>query len=219
MFELPNGTPVTEPINLEEGTLQSFAHGVISTFIGRRKKPVGHRLVRAGRIVGYLAESEEKNVLLGGAEAKTALEAAETGQKVRHLASSYTMAGLGGLADVVPEAFVHQVDRQGLKSGTNEIERLLARDLSTVIRTITEDTTVRGAMAIDSGMLIDHAGDLPGLGDEERLASELHELMSSMKGEKMHEGWGMKGQSHWTLHTDNGALPVSYTHLTLPTNC
>ncbi|DAC69093.1 MAG TPA: hypothetical protein D7I13_02685 [Candidatus Poseidoniales archaeon] len=206
MFELPNGTPVTEPINLDEGTLQSFAHGVISTFIGRRKTPVGHRLVRAGRIVGYLAESEEKNVLLGGAEAKTALEAAETGQKVRHLASSYTMAGLGGLADVVPEAFVHQVDRQGLKSGTNEIERLLARDLSTVIRTITEDTTVRGAMAIDSGMLIDHAGDLPGLGDEERLASELHELMSSMKGEKMHEGWGMKGQSHWTLHTDNGAL-------------
>ena len=33
-------------------------------------------------------------------------------------------------------------------------------------------------MAIDSGMLIDHVGDLPGLGEEERLASELHEMMS-----------------------------------------
>ena len=206
MFELPFGKPVNETIALEDGVLQPFAHGIISTYAGRRKTPVGHRLVRAGRVVGYLAESDKKNVLLGGIEAKAALEGFEAEQKVRHLAWSYTIAGLGALAELVPEAFVHQADRQGLKSSTNSVERLLARDLSTVIRTLAEDTTVRGAMAIDSGMLIDHVGDLPGLGEEERLASELHELMNSMGGQALHTGWGMSGQSHWTLHTESGAL-------------
>ena len=61
-------------------------------------------------------------------------------------------------------------------------------------------------MAIDSGMLIDHVGDLPGLGEEERLASELHELITNMGGSNLHDGWGMTGQSHWTLHTESGAL-------------
>ena len=131
---------MNETIALEEGILQPFAHGIISTYAGRRKTPVGHRLIRAGRIVGYLAESDKKNVLLGGIEGKTALEGFEAEQKVRHLAWSYTIGGLGALAELVPEAFVHQADRQGLKSSTNAVERLLARDLSTVIRTLAEHT-------------------------------------------------------------------------------
>ena len=206
MFELPAGRPVNQTISLEEGVLQPFAHGAISTYLGRRKTPVGHRLVRGGRVVGYLADAEEKNTLLGGVEAKQRLEQLETEQKSRLLGSSYTIAELGSLAELVPEAFVHQADRQGLKSSSNAVERLLSRDLSTVIRTLEANATVRGAMAIDSGMLIDHVGDLPGLGEEERLASELHEMMTSMGGEKLHSQWGMKGQSHWTLHTENGAL-------------
>ena len=206
MFELPAGRPVNQTISLEEGVLQPFAHGAISTYLGRRKTPVGHRLVRGGRVVGYLADAEEKNTLLGGVEAKQRLEQLETEQKSRLLGSSYTIAELGSLAELVPEAFVHQADRQGLKSSSNAVERLLSRDLSTVIRTLEANATVRGAMAIDSGMLIDHVGDLPGLGEEERLASELHEMMASMGGEKLHSQWGMKGQSHWTLHTENGAL-------------
>ncbi len=206
MFELPAGRPVNQTISLEEGVLQPFAHGAISTYLGRRKTPVGHRLVRGGRVVGYLVDAEEKNTLLGGVEAKQRLEQLETEQKSRLLGSSYTIAELGSLAELVPEAFVHQADRQGLKSSSNAVERLLSRDLSTVIRTLEANATVRGAMAIDSGMLIDHVGDLPGLGEEERLASELHEMMASMGGQKLHSQWGMKGQSHWTLHTENGAL-------------
>ena len=102
MFELPSGKPVNEAIVLEEGVLQPFAHGIVSTYAGRRKTPAGHRLIRAGRIVGYLAESDKKNVLLGGIEAKTALESFEAEQKVRHLAWSYTIGGLGALAELVP---------------------------------------------------------------------------------------------------------------------
>ena len=206
MFEFPAGTPINETITLEEGRLQPFAHGAISTYLGRRKTPVGHRLVRGGRVVGYLADADEKNTLLGGIEAKHQLEHLEAEQKFRHLATSYSIAELGSLAELVPEAFVHQADRQGLKSSTNAVERLLSRDLSTVIRTLETNTTVRGAMAIDSGMLIDHVGDLPGLGEEERLAGELHEMMAALGGQEVHSQWGMKGQSHWTLHTETGAL-------------
>ncbi len=206
MFELPQGKPVNEPVTLVEGELQAFAHGAISTYIGRRKTPVGHRLVRGGRIVGWVAEGKGANEILGGSEAKTALEALEGEQKARHLATSYTLNGLGSLAEVLPEAFVHQADRQGLKAAPNTVERLLARDLSTVIRELSAHPTVRGAMAVDAGMLIDHAGDLPGLGQEEALASEIHELLSKMRPETLSEELGMQGQGHWTLHSGDGAL-------------
>ena len=86
MFELPIGKPVNETISFEEGVLQPFAHGVISTYAGRRKTPQGHRLVRAGRVVGYLCDANEKGVMLGGQEAKAALEAFEAEQKIRYVA-------------------------------------------------------------------------------------------------------------------------------------
>ena len=54
MFELPIGKPVNEAISFEEGVLQPFAHGVISTYAGRRKTPQGHRLVRAGRVLSLI---------------------------------------------------------------------------------------------------------------------------------------------------------------------
>ena len=204
MFELPVGTPVNESIEIIEGHLQPFAHGAISTYVGRRKKPVGHRLVRGGRIVAWMVE--DNGVMLGGGEAKAALEALEAEQKVRLLATSYSIKGLGSLAEILPETFEHQADRQGLKSASNVIERLLSRDLSTVIREMAAHTTVRGALAIDSGMLIDHAGDLPGLGAEETIASEIHDLLSKIRPESLDESLGIAGQGHWTLHSGDGAL-------------
>ena len=98
MFELPAGTPVNQTISLEEGVLQPFAHGAISTS-GRRKTPVGHRLVRGGRVVVF--GRAKKNTLLGGVEAKQRLEQLEAEQKSRLLASSYTIAELGSLAELV----------------------------------------------------------------------------------------------------------------------
>ena len=70
MFDLPKGVTVEEEIDVNDGVIQPFSHGVISTWIGKRKTPAGHRIVRAGRVVGYLAESEHASILLGCAEAK-----------------------------------------------------------------------------------------------------------------------------------------------------
>lgn len=207
MFEMPFGIPVDEEIMLTEGTLQPFAHGVISTWVGRRKTPAGHRLVRAGRIVGWLAEGSkytQKRDLLAGKEAQQALLAIESEQKARFTASEYTISGLGDVADLVPEAFVHQADRQGLRSMTNFVERLLVRDLSKVLANLVEDETVRGAIAIDSGMLIDESGDLPREADA--LATQIHSILSDIRVEDINLGLGLGASGHWTLHTTDGAL-------------
>ena len=207
MFELPFGTPVDEELDLTEGVLQPFAHGVISTWVGRRKTPAGHRLVRAGRIVGWLAEGSkytQKRDLLAGEEAQEALLALELEQKVRFTASEYSISGLGDVAEIVPEAFIHQADRQGLRSMTNFVERLLARDLSKVLEHLVKDDTVRGAIAIDSGMLIDEVGQLPR--DADSLSNQIHSILSDIRVEDINLGLGLGPSGHWTLHTSDGAL-------------
>ena len=207
MFDLPKGVTVEEEIDVNEGVIQPFSHGVISTWIGKRKTPAGHRIVRAGRVVGYLAESEQASILLGGAEAKVRLMEIEAEGVCRFEAESYSLAGLGAIAEVIPEAFEHPADAQGLLVRGDSVERLLSRDLSVVLAKLVENVTVRGAIAVDSGMLIDAAGDLPMDGDE--LAKQVGETIVGR--EKIAKGLGFDDSGHWTLHTGDGALLLAHT--------
>ena len=115
MFNLPEGKPIEGTISVESGSIQPFDHGVISTWVGRRKTPAGHRLVRAGRIVAWLAESGKGKLLLAGKEARLRLEDLESTENSRYIAGEYSLAGLGSVAEVVPEAFEHAADRQGCR--------------------------------------------------------------------------------------------------------
>ncbi len=205
--DLPKGITVEEEIDVSEGVIQPFTHGVISTWIGKRKTPAGHRIVRAGRVVGYLAESEKASILLGGAEAKARLFEIEAEGMCRFEADSYSMVGLGAIAEVVPEAFEHPADAQGLLARGDTVERLLSRDLSVVLAKLVENVTVRGAIAVDSGMLIDSAGELPT--DGEQLAKEVGETIVGR--EKVAKGLGFSNSGHWTLHTGDGALLLAHT--------
>ncbi len=207
MFDLPKGIAVETEIDVSEGAIQTFDHGVISTWIGKRKTPAGHRIVRAGRVVGYLAESEKASVLLGGAEAKQRLLEIEAEGMSRHEAQSYSMTGLGSVAEVIPEAFEHPVDAQGLMPKGDSVERLLSRDLSVVLAKLVDNIVVRGAIAVDAGMLIDSAGDLPT--DGETLAKEVGETIAGR--EKLAQGLGFADGGHWTLHTGDGALLLAHT--------
>jgi len=207
MFDLPNGMPVDEEIDVTDGVIQPFAHGAISTWIGKRKTPAGHRIVRAGRIVGWLAESKKPSELLGGFEAKNRLLEIEAEGACRFQATSYSMTGLGNVAEVVPEAFEHPADRQGLLPRGDSVERLLSRDLSSVLSKIVENVTVRGAIAVDAGMLIDSAGELPT--DAETLAREVGTTLESR--EQLSSGLGFSTSGHWTLHTGDGALLLAQT--------
>ena len=207
MFDLPQGITVEEEIDVTEGVIQPFTHGVISTWIGKRKTPAGHRIVRSGRVVGYLAESEKASILLGGAEAKVRLLEIEAEGMCRFEAESYSMKGLGSIAEVIPEAFEHPADAQGLLARGDSVERLLSRDLSVVLAKLVENVTVRGAIAVDSGMLIDSAGELPT--DGEQLAKEVGETIVGR--EKIAKGLGFPDSGHWTLHTGDSALLLAHT--------
>ena len=76
MFDLPHIERIDDELDVSSGSIQPFEHGFITTWVGRRKTPFGHRLVRAGRIVGWLCEGASATKLLGGADARDALEEA-----------------------------------------------------------------------------------------------------------------------------------------------
>ena len=111
MFDLPIGKPIKKTITVEDGSIQPFDHGIITTWLGRRKTPSGHRLVRAGRIVAWICENETGKYLITGNEAKNRLsEIEQAGSRLE--AQQYSMAGLGSVAEIIPESFEFNADRQ-----------------------------------------------------------------------------------------------------------
>lgn len=201
MFDLPYGMPVQEELDLSDGSIMPFEHGCISTYLGRRATPSGHRIVRAGRIVGWLAEPGKGKALLCGSEAKARLETLEDDPH-HHNVREWTQKALGAVAEIIPEAFEHSADIRGLLGSGDSLERLLARDLSTVLSKLADRVEVRGGIAVDQGMLIDDAGDLPS--SAETLASQVGETLAGRKA--MASDLGLDGSGHWTLHTGDGSL-------------
>ena len=165
MFDLPHIERIDDDVDVSAGTIQPFEHGYITTWVGRRKTPFGHRLVRAGRIVGWICEGTSATKLLGGADAREALEEAEKNQH-RLIASSCSIHGLAELAALLPEAFEFQADAQGLGASNTLTERLFARNISAVLQALSDYEHVQGALAADQGILIDSMGDLPGKAEE-----------------------------------------------------
>jgi len=165
MFDLPHIERIDDDVDVSAGAIQPFEHGYITTWVGRRKTPFGHRLVRAGRIVGWICEGTSATKLLGGADAREALEEAEKNQH-RLIASSCSIHGLAELAALLPEAFEFQADAQGLGASNTLTERLFARNISAVLQALSDYEHVQGALAADQGILIDSMGDLPGKAEE-----------------------------------------------------
>ena len=201
MFDLPYGMPVDDEIDISDGAIMPFENGSVTTYLGRRSTASGHRIVRAGRVVGWIAEPAKGKVLLCGNAAKGRLELLEMDQH-RLVARVWTQSALGSVAEVVPEAFEHSADMRGLLGAGDSLERLLSRDLSAVLSNLVQRPEVRGGIAVDSGMLIDDAGDLPSGADE--LAAQVGETLAGRKA--MASDLGLEGSGHWTLHTGDGSL-------------
>ena len=201
MFDLPYGMPVDDEIDVSDGVILPFENGSITTYLGRRSTASGHRIVRAGRVVGWIAEPAKGKVLLCGRAAKDRLETLEMDQH-RLIARAWTQSALGSVAEIVPEAFEHSADMRGLLGSGDSLERLLSRDLSAVLGNLAQRPEVRGGIAVDSGMLIDDAGDLPASAD--KLAAQVGETLAGRKA--MASDLGLEGAGHWTLHTGDGSL-------------
>ncbi len=201
MFDLPYGIPIEDEIDVSDGAIMPFENGAITTYLGRRSTASGHRIVRAGRIVGWIAEPAKGKVLLCGAAAKDRLDELEV-ELHRLVAKSWSQSALGAIAEILPESFEHSADIRGLIGAEDSLERLLSRDLSAVISNLVSRPEVRGGIAVDSGMLIDDAGDLPASPDI--LAAQVGETLAGRKA--MASDLGLTGEGHWTLHTGDGAL-------------
>ncbi|MEK9731162.1 MAG: hypothetical protein VW230_05335 [Candidatus Poseidoniales archaeon] len=209
MFELPPGSPVQEEIHIEEGKTQTFDFGVITTWIGKRKTPSGHRLVRAGRIVGYLAEDVDTKQLVGGKKAKELLEHIESENKSRHTADEYSQKGLGQVADLFPEAFEHQSDRQGLLPQVSGTGHLLSKNASAILSALESMPSVRGAVVADNGVLIDSTGQLPK--DAEQLAISLKNMLDnqhkSVSSDMLTPAYtSLRGEHDAMMVVENGSM-------------
>ena len=77
MFDLPYGMPVDDEIDVSDGSILPFENGSVTTYLGRRSTASGHRIIRAGRVVGWIAEPAKGKVLLCGKAAKDRLETLE----------------------------------------------------------------------------------------------------------------------------------------------
>ena len=196
MFDLPYGIPVNDEIDVSDGSIMPFEHGCITTYLGRRSTASGHRIVRAGRVIGWIAEPGKGSALLCGSAAKERLEELENDAH-RLIAKAWTQSALGSVAETVPEAFEHSADIRGLLGSGDSLDRLLSRDLSAVLSHMVQRPEVRGGIAVDSGMLIDGAGDLPSSAD--KLAAQVGETLAGRKA--MASDLGLDGSGHWTLHT------------------
>ena len=201
MFDLPYGMPVDDEIDVSDGSILPFDNGSVTTYLGRRSTASGHRIIRAGRVVGWIAEPAKGKVLLCGKAAKERLESLEMDQH-RLIAKVWTQSALGSVAEIIPEAFEHSADMRGLIGSGDSLERLLSRDLSSVLTQLVTRPEVRGGIAVDSGMLIDDAGDLPSSAD--KLAAQVGETLAGRKA--MASDLGLDGAGHWTLHTGDGSL-------------
>ena len=201
MFDLPHIERIDDELDVSSGSIQPFDHGFITTWVGRRKTPFGHRLIRAGRIVGWLCEGASATKLLGGADARDALEEAEKNQH-RLVASSCSLQGLAEIATLLPEAFEFQADTQGLGSSNAVTDRLFARNISAVLQALSEYEHVRGALAADQGIIIDSMGDLPG--KPEDLSATVASLSSAM--DEQQSKLGGDGNGYASLNMGDASL-------------
>lgn len=201
MFDLPYGIPINDEIDVSDGAILPFENGCVTTYLGRRSTASGHRIVRAGRVVGWIAEPSKGKQLLCGIAAKARLEELEDDPH-KLVAKAWTQSALGSVAEIVPEAFEHSADMRGLLGAGDSLDRLLSRDLSAVLINLVQRPEVRGGIAVDSGMLIDDAGDLPSSAD--KLAAQVGETLAGRKA--MASDLGLEGSGHWTLHTGDGSL-------------
>ena len=199
MFTMPPGVEVEDEIDVT--SLFPFEHGVVTTWIGRRRTPSGHRLVRGRRCVGWVAE-DDKGLVFGAPAADRLSTMEAEADHVRHQAQSYTLNELAALVALMPHAAVHAVDIEGLPSGPGPARRLLSRSAAVIMAGLSADEEVLGALLVDRGLLIDSTGDLPQ--DATSLATLVADTLRTRQS--IMGGLGLPEEGHWSLATPQGSV-------------
>lgn len=199
MFIMPPGVEVEDDVDVT--ALFPFEHGVVTTWIGRRRTPSGHRLVRGRRCVGWVAE-DDKGLVFGAPAADRLKDMEAEADHVRHQAQSYTLNEFAALVALMPHAAVHAVDIEGLPSGPGPARRLLSRSAAVIMAGLSADEEVLGALLVDRGLLIDSTGDLPQ--DATTLATLVADTLRTRQS--IMGGLGLPEEGHWSLATPQGSV-------------
>ena len=154
--EVPTGAPFSEPLGPEP---HPFEHGVISLREEGSQRLLGHRIIRRGVSIGWLASSDE-GTLLGGRQAAEVLDGMES---VRSEASIWSLTELAAVVTFLPEALEDLRELDDMMPTATLARRILAKDLVAAVEAIGKATGALGALAFEQGITIASAGTPPGM--------------------------------------------------------
>ncbi|MCH2348356.1 MAG: hypothetical protein MK233_00320 [Candidatus Poseidoniales archaeon] len=163
MFKMPVGETVEDGIDLSvsQGSFP-FDFGCISYSRPRARVACGHRLICAGAAVGALCEEQKgKRRFLAGNAAEEMLAEMEAGDGLKATGTMWTRRQFESVARNLLEAF-SDTTALGTLLPTPRIEgHIPTRDLSLLIEKLASSEVSRGAAAVEDGLLVHSAGDLP----------------------------------------------------------
>ena len=179
MFELPQGKPVSDDEHLDLDKISfPFEYGAISYYKPRAKSPCGHRLICAGKAIGWLADGEKRKQFIGGDIAKNKLAQIAHKSKLTAVGSEWTIHQFKVVAEQFVFAFTETDGLTTILPPPGHVAKLAARDLSMLTDELASRPMVNGAIAFENGILINSAGKLPA--DAKQLAVEAQEQFNNM---------------------------------------
>ncbi|MBA45361.1 MAG: hypothetical protein CMB31_02080 [Euryarchaeota archaeon] len=178
MFELPHGEAIDKGFDGSAmNEIMDFECGIISSFKPKSRAPCAHRIVAGGRIVGWLAEAEEKRHYVGGQAGKARLVELEDAHELKHKAYSLLLEEVRRLIDGLPEALADSallgtlgLAGRRLPASTNE--------WPLIVDSLVEETGVISALTFEDGILIHSSGSTPG--EPDALSADLDAQLRGM---------------------------------------
>ena len=175
MFSLPLGIDEkkgTSP-NLEMKS-SDIDYGYISYFLPKTKSPCGYRLIAAGEVVGCVVQSGKRKNYVGAKDAIKELKKLNKNNKLRTLRSTWTQKEFAEVALLIPAAFYDLSSLSGISSRVSVLDGFDSLQASSLVDSLTEKSSVLGALVSQKGMIIHSNGELP---------SDPNEVATTIKNE------------------------------------
>tara|TARA_B100000131_G_scaffold320236_1_gene367851 strand:+ start:5351 stop:8503 length:3153 start_codon:yes stop_codon:yes gene_type:complete len=203
MFSLPLGSEEKKNVAPDlEINSSEIDYGVISYFLPKTKTPCGYRLIAGREIVGCLAKSGRKKNYIGAKEAIDELKKVNKKNKLRTVRSTWSQKEFAEVALLVPAAFYDINSLAGITTKQSFSSGFDSLQASSFVDTLTERSSVIGALASEKGMPIHSKGELPG---------KIEDIATTIKSEldrssKVVNKLELPTLNRITMHMQDGSL-------------
>ena len=164
MYSLPLGNEEKKNANLDlEIKSSEIDYGVISYFLPKTKTPCGYRLIAAGEIVGCLAQSGSRGKkYVGAKDALEEIKKKAKKNKLRSIRYTWSQKEFAEVAIMLPAAFYDLNAITSISPKQSFSMGLDSLQATSFVDTLTEKSSVIGALVSQQGMVIHSNGELPG---------------------------------------------------------